>query len=241
MTPWSAILQAGEATGGQFVRPPEALAARLESIQGLVFDWDGVFNDGRKGPGHASTFSEPDSMGLNMLRYGLWRRGHHLAPVAVISGADNPAAIQFAQRERLQTVYLGVRDKHLALGHFCQAHGIRLEDAACTFDDINDLAMAQGCGLRCLVGRVASPFLQGHVVQAGLADYITGCAGGAYAVREVTEMLLVLMGAFEATLASRVALDEEYRSYFQMRQRVVPAFYTQDNAHIAPLPVEHSI
>lgn len=240
MAPWSTIIQAGEAAGGRFVTPPEHLARRLKSIRGLVFDWDGVFNDGCKGPGHASTFSEPDSMGLNMLRYGFWRQWRQLAPVAVISGADNPAAVQFARREHLQTVYLGVQDKQQALEHFCRAHGMPTEAVACTFDDINDLAMARCCGLRCLVGRAASPLLERHALEAGLADYITGCPGGAHAVREMAEMLLGLMGAFDAVLASRVALDEEYRSYFQMRQRVSPAYHTQNNAHIVPLPVEHT-
>jgi 3-deoxy-D-manno-octulosonate 8-phosphate phosphatase (KDO 8-P phosphatase) len=240
-TLWTDIQQAAQDTGGRFHAPPEDLAVRLQDIQGLVFDWDGVFNDGRKGPGVPSTYCEPDSMGLNMLRYGLWRRQRRLPPVALISGADNPAAIQLAQRERLPAVYLGVQDKGLALAHFGAAQGLRGEDLACAFDDINDLAMARRCGVRCLVGRAGSPFLRGYVEQARLADYTTGRPGGGGAVREVCEMLLAVMGAFASTVASRVDLDDDYRSYWQMRQRVAPAFFTQHNDRIAPLPAERAI
>ena len=87
--------------GGHFVTPPSEIAAKLDGIRALVFDWDGVFNAGRKGGGLASGFSEPDSMGTNMLRFALWRKRSAQPTCAVLSGADNPAAREFAQRERL--------------------------------------------------------------------------------------------------------------------------------------------
>ena len=59
--------------GGVFMTPTSVLRERLRGIRGLVSDWDGVFNAGSKGDGTSSTFGEPDSMGMNLLRYALWR------------------------------------------------------------------------------------------------------------------------------------------------------------------------
>ena len=39
------------------------LARQLHGIRALVFDWDGVFNDGWKDAQGGSPFSEVDSMG----------------------------------------------------------------------------------------------------------------------------------------------------------------------------------
>ena len=76
--------------GGVFVVTPEELTRKLKTIQALIFDWDGVFNDGSKGTGNASTFSEADSMGTNMLRYGLWMQNSRVPVSVVITGAKEP-------------------------------------------------------------------------------------------------------------------------------------------------------
>jgi 3-deoxy-D-manno-octulosonate 8-phosphate phosphatase (KDO 8-P phosphatase) len=76
--------------GGVFLTPIATIKERLAGIRGLVCDWDGVFNGGAKGENAASTFSEADSMGTNLLRYALWRANGGLPVAAVITGADNP-------------------------------------------------------------------------------------------------------------------------------------------------------
>ncbi|HUL80560.1 MAG TPA: phosphatase, partial [Gammaproteobacteria bacterium] len=85
--------------GGAFLTPPSVLRARMKSIRGIVSDWDGVFNAGSKGEGATSTFGEPDSMGINLLRYALYREHNRLPVAALITGEDNPSARAFAQRE----------------------------------------------------------------------------------------------------------------------------------------------
>ncbi len=65
--------------GGVFLTPIDVLKRRLKTIRGLVCDWDGVFNSGAKGEGIPSTFTEPDSMGTNLLRFALWRAPWHVA------------------------------------------------------------------------------------------------------------------------------------------------------------------
>ena len=88
--------------GGTFVTPIATLAERMSTVRGFVSDWDGVFNQGTKGEGAESTYSEPDSMGTNLLRYALWRAHGQLPIAALITGADNPSARAFAQRVRVK-------------------------------------------------------------------------------------------------------------------------------------------
>ena len=207
--------------GGVFLTPIGSLKQRLKTVRGLVCDWDGVFNGGAKGDGSASTFTEPDSMGTNLLRYALWRaRGGALPIAALITGADNPSARGFALREHFHSVYHGARNKTAAIEALCGAHNISSEQLVCIFDDVNDLGMAFGCGIRVLVRRDASPLLHDYVTRQHLCDYITAHPPERNAVREVCELLLGLLGSFDAVVASRVAWDDDYARYFAARQAV---------------------
>jgi 3-deoxy-D-manno-octulosonate 8-phosphate phosphatase (KDO 8-P phosphatase) len=206
--------------GGIFVRPPAAIAARLGQIRALVFDWDGVFNDGYKGVGLSSGFSEADSMGVNMLRYGFWRRDGRLPSTAIITGEVNASAEAFAQREHFDALFMGIRDKREVLAKFCEQAGLAPAEVACMVDDINDVGLAGECGLRILIRRDASVLLRELLARTGRCEYISGCVGGAHAIRESAELLLGLMGLFEETVESRCANDRDYRKYFEARQAV---------------------
>ena len=80
--------------------------------------------------------------------------------------------------------------------------------------------MAFGCGIRVLVRRNASPLLHDYVMRQHLCDYITAHTPERNAVREVCELLLGLLGSFDAVVASRVAWDDDYARYFAERQAV---------------------
>ena len=207
-----------ESGGGRFVTPATEIAARLGGCRGIVFDWDGVFNAGRKGASTQSDFTEVDSMGTNMLRYGLWRDSGSLPFTAVISGENNKTAVQFAEREHFNAVYTGIRDKREVIAKISDDQGLKAGQLICIFDDINDLGMAGLCGLRFMVGRAESPMLARYATEQGMCDYRTGSSS--YAVREVCELLLGLLGSFDDVVSSRVAVDEEYRRYFEARQAI---------------------
>ena len=227
----SEVQTAFESIGGSFVMPPTEIAAVLQQCRGVVFDWDGVFNSGRKGVSTESDFTEADSMGTNMLRYGLWRIVGKLPFTAIISGENNKSAIRFAGREHFDSVYTGIKDKRNVIEHLSEQNGIDAKELICVFDDINDLGMAELCGVRLLVRRDASPLLREYATQHSLCDYVTGSAE--YAVREVCELVLGLLGAHDDVVQSRVAYDEEYQRYFQARQAVTTrAFVTRDNSII---------
>lgn len=207
--------------GGTFLTDAGALSKRLEAVRALVFDWDGVFNTGAKGQGTNSGFSEADSMGTNMLRYGLWRRDGDLPITAIITGENNPTAESFATREHFHALYPGVANKAEVIGRLCATYNIEQAKIACVFDDINDLGMAAECGARFLVRRNSSPLLQDFVSRNKYCDYITAAEAGGYAVREIAELILGLMGVFDAVVSSRTAHDADYKEYFSMRQAVV--------------------
>lgn len=226
------------AQGGQPLLTASALAAKAAAIESVVFDWDGVFNDGKKGGGVVSGFSEADSMGTNMLRFGLWLRRKQLPTCAVISGEKNLAAVEFAGREHFDAVYSAVRDKHLALEHLCDLHRLKTEQVACAFDDINDLAMARLCGLRFLVNRYASAMLTPYAVENGLCDYVTASTGGDHAVREISELILGLIDQYHAVVGSRASFDSAYAAYFAARQGRSCRFYRQENERIVSVDKE---
>jgi 3-deoxy-D-manno-octulosonate 8-phosphate phosphatase (KDO 8-P phosphatase) len=207
--------------GGTFLNEPSVIAQRLSAARGIVCDWDGVFNRGVKGEGSTSTFSEADSMGTNLLRYALWRRNGKLPVCAIITGEHNPSARRFVEREHFDVLYQGVKDKSVAVEELCSAHGLSREQLICVFDDVNDLSMAVGCGVRVLVRRAASPLLVAFAEEHKLADYITGCGADQYALRETSELLLGLMGAYETVLQSRIEFDDSYQGYLAARQAIV--------------------
>lgn len=220
------------AAGGNFVTPVEELIQKLAECRAIVFDWDGVFNAGRKGHTSASGFAEVDSMGINMLRYGLWRRQRVLPYTAIITGENNQSAIGFAEREHLTAIYTGIRSKQHVIEHLCGEHDLKSAQIACVFDDINDLPMAEVCGLRLRVDSPASPMFADYVERHDLCDYVTGAKSGGYPVREICELLLGLMDAFDDVVESRVAFDAEYNQYLEARQSVVTDRYGQQDGVI---------
>jgi 3-deoxy-D-manno-octulosonate 8-phosphate phosphatase (KDO 8-P phosphatase) len=213
--------------GGTFVTPIGTLIERMGTIRGFVSDWDGVFNQGAKGEGAESTYSEPDSMGINLLRYALWREHGELPIAALITGAENPSARSFALREHFHAVYFGSRNKTVAIESLCRTQRVSSDRLICLFDDVNDLGMAFACGIRVFVQRSASPLLREYVVRQGLCDYVTAHSPERHAVREVCELLVGLLGSFEAVVASRVAWDTSYAEYFAKRQALATEFIDQ--------------
>jgi 3-deoxy-D-manno-octulosonate 8-phosphate phosphatase (KDO 8-P phosphatase) len=214
------------ALGGQFLTPAAEIARRVAGIRAIVLDWDGVFSKGAKGEGVTSTFSEADSMGLNLLRFALWRARGELPIAALITGEDNPSARRFAAREHFDAVYSGAKDKRVAMEHLCATFGVESRALVYVFDDVNDLGMAARCGLRAVVRRDASPLFQDYLARHGLCDYMTGAEGGGYAVREISELLLGLLDTFDDVVRARSEWAPEYVRYFEARQAVEPRWET---------------
>ena len=209
------------AMGGQFVRPAEEIQAKLKTINTLIFDWDGVFHDGHKDHQGVSLYSEADSMGVNMLRFGVWmQQGETIPFTAVISGEHNPTAAHWATRDNLNLLMMGFNHKAKALTYLQEEYGVRPENTLFVFDDILDLSLAEHCGLRLMVRKKANPLLHRYCIDHGLADYITGCESGNHAVREVSELCLALLGRFEEVITHRKDYTDYYGLYNKQRKAI---------------------
>jgi 3-deoxy-D-manno-octulosonate 8-phosphate phosphatase (KDO 8-P phosphatase) len=213
--------------GGEFLTPAEEIVKKLSSIKAFIFDWDGVFNAGVKGSGATSLYSEIDSMGLNLLRYGYWLMHGHLPIVAVITGQHNQSAFHLAEREHFDNVYFGFLHKAEALEHLSKAASIKPEEVAFSFDDVLDLALAKQCGLRFAVRNNAAPLFLNYVVGHQLVDYVTANSGQHHALREICEMILGITGKYNEVLEGRVAFEGKYFDYFQQRNTVKTKYFTR--------------
>ena len=163
-------------------------------------------------------------MGTNMLRYGLWLSNHSLPITAIITGEINDSAKRLAEREHFNAIYQASGNKREVIEELSEQYGLVAKNLICIFDDINDLGMASVCGIRIMIRQSSAPLLQKFVVEEGLADYMTAAESGGQAVREVSEMLLGLMGSFDMVVRSRMATDEQYKTYFKERQAVTTTF-----------------
>lgn|GEM_PF-88661 len=209
----------------RFATAPERLAERLARCRAVVLDWDGVLGTGQKGPGAPAAFNEIDAMGLNLLRYALWRRGGSAAipPMAIISGQRDPAALALAERDRLDALYMGFLDKRLALEHLCARRGLDPEELLFVFDDVIDFGMAERCGARFLVARPAQPLVEAYARRQGLCDYVVHAPAGAGAAREACEVALALLGVDAEVFEARGWYAPSYRAYLEARKGVPPA------------------
>jgi len=218
-----------EEIGGHFNKPFVEIADQLVDIRAYIFDWDGVFNTGVKGTDQHSGFSEPDAMGLNHLRFAHWLINGMIPNVGIISGADNPTALSFAKRERLQALYTQIQHKEEALIHFCKKFDLEPQQVAFCFDDVNDLIVAQKCGLRFLVQRKASPLMKKYTLDNKLCDYITAQEGGSHAVREICELVMAGYGNYNVLMEARIHFNQSYQNFFQIRQELVLEHFMKKN------------
>ncbi|MFN8352423.1 MAG: hypothetical protein U0U25_13235 [Flavobacteriales bacterium] len=210
-------------TNGLRTTAPETeLLRRLARTKAVLFDWDGVFNDGFKDADGGSPFSEVGSMGVNLLRFALWMRNGHLPKAAVITGQHNPYAERFAQRERLHGVFMGFTNKPEAFDAFLAKHGLQADEVAFFFDDVLDLPVAARCGLRIMIGSPVTAWLVEQVIARGEVDIVTSNSGGSNGLREATDAVMALLGVGRDVLAHRAGYTETYQRYLGERQAVEP-------------------
>lgn len=226
------LIEAFETTGGVFNIPPALFLERLKNIRAFVFDWDGVFNDGSKGEGQSSTYSEPDSVGTNLLRFSYWLKNEYLPICTIITGATNATAISFAKREHFNAVYSKAIHKQDALDHLCKTNDIEMNQVCWFYDDVLDLSIAQQAGLRICLPRKTGHAYNAYILENNLADYTCATDGGNYGVREACEMLMTLMGNFNEVVNKRVVFEGPYATYLEERNSNPPHFYIRENGRI---------
>lgn len=173
---------------------PSAALAGAREVELLILDVDGVLTDGRlhysDGGVETKAFHAQDGAAIKMLQ------GAGI-PVAIVSGRDSAAVARRARELGIAHVHQGAEDKARALSALCRATGIAPERMAHVGDDIPDLALFDRVGFRVSVPGA-------HPAVAAEADYVTGTAPGAGAVREVCHLILVARGLWrDALLGAR--------------------------------------
>lgn len=222
--------------GGRFVTPAIEIKNKLQKIKAFVFDWDGVFNNGEKHSGGGSNFSEVDSMGQNLLRFSYYLKNRSLPVTAILSGEKNDPAFYFSERECLNYSLFKIPHKLAALEFLCEKEKLEPSEVAYFFDDVLDIPIAEKCGLRLMVNQKANPLFVNYCIKNGLVDYLSASAGGSFAVRETTELLIGLNGNFDEVMTGRKNNSAEYQAYIQKRRKVKPDFYTLADDKIVNVP-----
>ena len=208
---------------GQLLIDEQQFIEKFSGIKAFLFDWDGVFNDGRKGIGRQSSFTETDSMGINLLRFSHWLKHNQQLPVTgIITGAENEMAHSFAGREHFHAVYSNFKNKAEAFTDLINSFRLEPHEVAFVFDDVLDIAIAKQCGLRIAVSTVPGNWFNSYLKENKAADYFTEGAGNQFAIRELCELLINLNGNYTETLNQRIAFNEDYVQYLQQRNNIEP-------------------
>ncbi|TXT41527.1 MAG: 3-deoxy-D-manno-octulosonate 8-phosphate phosphatase (KDO 8-P phosphatase) [Comamonadaceae bacterium] len=169
--------------------PPELLL-KAQGIRVVFFDVDGVLTDGGLYfSEHGETlkrFNTLDGHGLKLLQ----RAG--ITPV-VITGRDSKPLRLRLSALGIQHAHYGTEDKRPAALATLQTLGLDWSQAAAMGDDWPDLPVLTRCALACAPANAQADVL-------ARAHHITRLAGGAGAVRELCDLLLVASGCYAKLL-----------------------------------------
>lgn len=204
--------------GAELHIPAEDFLEKLKGIRNFIFDWDGVFNRGIKMDPAGSPFSEPDSMGTNLMRLSCYLKHGMIARMGILTGAQNEGAYYFAHREHFDMIIRGYKDKNTALRMLLGQFELDRDATLFAWDDILDLPVAAWAGVSIQVRRDANPVLNSYTKQHGLADYTTAFPGGSYAVREISELFLSAQGNSAACIEARMQYSQTYQDYLALKQ-----------------------
>ncbi len=199
--------------GGQFFTSAFDLREKLSGIKALIFDWDGVFNDGRKGTDNSTNYSEIDSLGVEMLRFGFMLANKTQIKTAIITGEQDKVCLNWARDHNFDAVYTNAQNKISCLEHFCDSHGVKPSEVIYIFDDILDVPVAKKSGIRLAVGRLCNPLFMEYLERNKLVDYFSSCQGNEHVVREFCELLLCLLEQQFAVIEERAAYSDKYLTF----------------------------
>ncbi len=217
---------------GTFITAPNVLQQKLQQIKTIIFDWDGVFNNGEKNGDGSSAFCEIDAMGTNLLRFNHYLLKKELPITAIITGENNVTAFQLAKREHFNAVYYKALNKKIALQHLNTHFNIEAHEVLFVFDDVLDFSIAQVAGIRIMVDRPCNPLLIQFAIDNNLVDYITANIGGEGAIREASELILALSNLSNETFINRMQYSDTYQEYIAKRNETGTAYFQVNNNEV---------
>lgn len=160
-------------------------SSKFVTLQALVLDVDGVLTDGRMYWSASSneefkSFGRADLVGLTLLR----RLG---IQVALISSEPDPLVDRYAEKLNVSFVAKGTRDKAAAVLEFAAKYAMDLAHTGYMGDDVSDLFGMDLVGLSACPSNAAVEVRKYVHINKG---FISGCAGGHGAVRELADVIL---------------------------------------------------
>jgi 3-deoxy-D-manno-octulosonate 8-phosphate phosphatase (KDO 8-P phosphatase) len=171
--------------------PPDAdakLFDRLQAIEWLLLDVDGVLTDGGiiydESDNEFKRFHVRDGSGIKIWRY-VGKQA------AIITGRTSRVVERRAAELGVAPVIQGAMEKMAGLRRFLHETGASPSQVCTICDDVPDLGLMMNCGLAVAVAD-ASP----EVRQA--ANHVTRARGGHGAVREAIEWILQAQGKWQA-------------------------------------------
>ncbi len=215
-----------EKLGSTFVWNPQRIKDTLASVHSILIDWDGVFSDGRKDSHKISQYSELDTMGLNMLRFGFWTITGKVLPIIIVTGEENPTAWYVAQRDRFEAVYYGMKNKSLMVDKLKDDFNIETHHSLFIFDDILDLALVRNCTMGIAIKNSAMPLFQKKLCIEEKCAFITANEGSHHGIREVCELLLGLLGVYDFVVENRTLFTAEYQKYLEKKNLIESKLYS---------------
>ncbi len=173
---------------------PELLL-QAQGIKVVFFDVDGVLTDGglyfTEAGETLKRFHTLDGHGLKLLQRG------GITP-AVISGRDSTPLRLRLKALGIEHVQLGTEHKRPAAEQMLATLGLGWQQAAAMGDDWPDLPVMRGAAFACAPQNA-------HLEVRAIAHHVTQAAGGAGAVRELCDLLLVASGKYAGLLREAVA------------------------------------
>jgi 3-deoxy-D-manno-octulosonate 8-phosphate phosphatase (KDO 8-P phosphatase) len=177
---------------GPVLQHDPALLLRAQPVRIVFFDIDGVFTDGGlyfSDQGETlKRFHTLDGQGIKMLQ----RIG--VTP-AVITGRDSAPLRLRLKALGVEHAVFGTEDKRPAAEHLLDQLQLGWDQAAAMGDDWPDLPVLQRVALAC------APH-QAHPEVLARAHFVTARHGGAGAVRELCDLLLVAHARYGELLRS---------------------------------------
>lgn len=171
-----------------------ALRQRLRRLKLVLMDVDGVLTDGKiyhlvGGKGELVEFKgvdTQDGMGL------VWLSMHGIK-TGVISGRTSDGLAARARMLRMSFVVQGTVEKVPAWERILREAGVKDEEAAFVGDDLTDLPLIRRAGVGVAVANARPEVKKG-------ARLVLKSAGGAGALRELSEAILAARGDWKAIL-----------------------------------------
>ena len=149
-------------------------------IKLVAFDVDGVLTDGSltflEDGREIKTYNAKDGLGVVML-------GKAQIITSIITARDNNVVKLRANQIDIKELYMGQKNKVLALNELCKKYNLKKEEVAYMGDDLPDICVLKEVGLSCCPADAV------YEVQT-ICNFISTKKGGKGAVRELCDFIL---------------------------------------------------